>query len=67
MKLYYNPVTDMLGIADDGFDLIATLKFVPILSKLGYKRYADVTGDLPTVDMEIALPFTDDWQEVGEF
>lgn len=67
MKLYYNPVTDMLGIADDGFELIATLKFVPVLSRLGYRTYDSTEEEIPPVLVEIALPFTDDWEEVGEF
>lgn len=77
MKLYYNAKLDLLGISDTGWDMVATAKFIPILSKLA-KEFAAKTDyvvgfdeewseTLTEVMVENALPFTDDWIEVGPF
>lgn len=68
MKVYYNCMTNQFGLAEDHWDIIATIKFIPVVSR--HKTYNDVVisyVDERRVPLEIATPRTEEWEEVGEF
>ena len=68
MKLYYNPQLDLLGIGDTGLEWIVVAKLVYILSKLNHTTTTalDYGDPMPYVEHETALPFSTDWEEIGD-
>ncbi len=72
LKLYYNPRLHLLGLAEDGWQQIAIVKFVPFVRNRPYVPSEDIFlshgpghegigfAELPTM-----MPFTAEWEMIG--
>lgn len=66
-NLYYNPHTDEIALAADGWDYLVSCRFVAYCTPVR-QSWPDA-GDpreIKYVEHEIAIPFSDEWEFLGE-
>lgn len=68
LQIMYNAHTDVLGISAEGWELIATIKFIPFVRTPADRYGFEATSgpEFGQVPVECVVEKTPDWEVVGE-